>query len=192
MNSTGTSGNLSDALEEAGGLPAIARAALRSTLRIETATGPDGHRSTVNVGIPQDSTPDSARKLMDGFAIKDGDRVIVAPILPYSERAIYLTGHVVRPGKLPYHDTMKLSDAIRTYQDLLPEPSDHGEIIRLMPPDLRPEAIDFSLTDVLAGNSSILLEPFDTIHIRGRYEDDAPKVTIRGQRSLKPGSCRTH
>jgi len=175
--------NLSNVLDEAGGLRVTASLAHIRIERIE----PNGHRSTVEVGLRQDATPESARKQMDSFAIKDGDRVIVAPIVPYSERSVYLTGHVVRPGKLPYHDAMKLSEAIRSYQDLLPEPSDHGEIIRLIPPDLRPEAIDFSLTDVLAGSSSILLEPFDTIRIRGRYEDDAPKVTIRGE-VLQPGA----
>ena len=140
---------LSDVLNEAGGVRVSAALAHIRVERIEA----DGHRSTMEVGLPQGSTLDSARARMDSFVVKDGDRVIVAPILPYSEKAIYLTGHVVRPGKLPYHDAMKLSDAIRSYQDLLPEPSDHGEIIRLMPPDLRPEAIDFSVADVLAGGS---------------------------------------
>jgi protein involved in polysaccharide export with SLBB domain len=174
---------LSDVLDEAGGVRVSAALAHIRVERIET----DGHRSTLEVGLPQGSTAESARTQMDSFVVKDGDRIIVAPILPYSEKAIYLTGHVVRPGKLPYHDAMKLSEAIRSYQDLLPEPSDHGEIIRLMPPDLRPEAIDFSVADVLAGGASIFLQPFDTIRIRGRYETDAPKVTVRGE-VLQPGA----
>jgi protein involved in polysaccharide export with SLBB domain len=174
---------LSDVLDEAGGVRVSAALAHIRVERIET----DGHRSTLEVGLPQGSTAESSRRQMDSFVVKDGDRIIVAPILPYSEKAIYLTGHVVRPGKLPYHDAMKLSEAIRSYQDLLPEPSDHGEIIRLMPPDLRPEAIDFSVADVLAGGASIFLQPFDTIRIRGRYETDAPKVTVRGE-VLQPGA----
>ena len=173
---------LSDVLNEAGGVRVSAALAHIRVERIEA----DGHRSTIEVGLPQGSTLDSARAKMESFVVKDGDRVVVAPILPYSEKAIYLTGHVVRPGKLPYHDAMKLSEAIRSYQDLLPEPSDHGEIIRLMPPDLRPEAIDFSVADVLAGGSPIFLQPFDTIRVRGRYETDAPKVTVRGE-VLQPG-----
>jgi protein involved in polysaccharide export with SLBB domain len=173
---------LSDVLDEAGGVRVSAALAHIRVERIEA----DGHRSTLEVGFPQGSTLESARTQMDSFFVKDGDRVIVAPILPYSEKAIYMTGHVVRPGKLPYRDGMKLGDAIRSYQDLLPEPSDHGEIIRLMPPDLRPEAIDFSVTDVLAGSAPIFLQPFDTIRIRGRYETDAPRVTVRGE-VLQPG-----
>lgn len=172
-----------DALDEAGGLRVTAALAHIRVERVEA----DGHRSTLEVGIPPGSTLESARTQMNHFAVRDGDRVIVVPILPYSEKAIYLVGHVVRPGKFPYHDTMKLSDAIRSYRDLLPEPSDHGEIVRLMPPDLHPEAIDFSVADVFAGGAPIILQPFDTIRIRGRYETDAPKVTVRGE-VLQPGA----
>ncbi len=172
-----------DVLDEAGGLRVSAALTHIRVERIEA----DGHRSTLEVGLPQGSTLESAQVQLGSFMVKDGDRVVVAPVLPYSERAIYLEGHVVRPGKMPYHDGMKLSDAIRSYQDLLPEPSDHGEIMRLMPPDLRPEAIDFSVTEALAGSDPILLQPFDTIRIRGRYETDAPKVTVRGE-VLQPGA----
>ena len=124
---------------------------------------------------------------MDAFAIQDGDRISVAPILPYSERTIYVEGHVVRPGKFPYRDDMKLSDVIRSYQDLLPEPADRGVIIRLMPPDLRAEAIDFNIPDVVAGNEQIHLQPFDTIRVLGRYEADGPKVQVHGE-VLHPGT----
>jgi protein involved in polysaccharide export with SLBB domain len=174
---------LSDVLDEAGGVRVSAALAHIRVERIEA----DGHRSTVEVGLPQGSTLESAHAQMSAFVVKDGDRVIVAPILPYSEKAVYLSGHVVRPGKLPYRDSMKLSDTIHSYQELLPEPSDHGEIVRLMPPDFHPEAIDFSVAEVLAGSSPILLQPFDTIRIRGRYEIDAPKVVVRGE-VLQPGS----
>ena len=37
----------------------------------------------------------------------------------------------------------------------MPEPSDHAELIRLQPPDFRPETISFNLPDVLIGNESI-------------------------------------
>jgi protein involved in polysaccharide export with SLBB domain len=78
-------------------------------------------------------------------------------------------------------------DVLHSYRDLLPEPADRGEIVRLVPPDLHPEAIEFNVPDVLIGNSNPLLEPFDTVRIFGRYEADAPKVTIGGE-VLRPGS----
>ena len=109
------------------------------------------------------------------------------PILPYSERAIYLEGHVARPGRRPYTDGMRLGDVLHSYRDILPEPAAQGEIVRLVPPDLHAETIEFDVPDVLIGNGNIALQPFDTIRIFGRYEVDAPKVTILGE-VLRPGS----
>ena len=157
---------LSDVLNDAGGL--LVSAAL-THITIERI-GAQGHRTTLNLDLPEGSTAESSKRLLEAFVVQDGDRVTIAPILPYSEKAIYVEGHVVRPGKFPYRDGMKLNDVLHSYQDLLPEPADRGEIIRLMPPDLRPEAINFNLPDVLAGNEEINLQPFDTIQILGRYE----------------------
>ena len=174
---------LSDVLNDAGGV--LVSASL-THITIERVVE-QGHRTTLNLDLPEGSTAESSRKLMDAFSIQDGDRISVAPILPYSERAIYVEGHVIRPGKFPYRDDMKLNDVLRSYQDLLPEPADRGEIIRLMPPDLRAEAIEFNLPDVLAGNEQINLQPFDTIRVLGRYEADGPKVQVHGE-VLHPGT----
>lgn len=69
----------------------------------------------------------------------------------------------------------------------MPEPSDHAELVRLQPPDFRPEIINFNLHDALIGNDSFALEPFDLIHVYGRYEVDAPMVSIEGE-VLRPGT----
>ena len=82
---------------------------------------------------------------------------------------------------------MQLTDVIHSYQDLLPEPAAKGDIIRLVAPDFHPETIPFDLAEALIGNTNITLQPFDTIRILGRYEVDAPKVSIRGE-VLRPGS----
>jgi protein involved in polysaccharide export with SLBB domain len=174
---------LSEILEDAGGTNVSAALSLIKIERVEA----NDRRETVSLSLPAGSAVEAARKALDSFMVKDGDRVDVAPILPYSERAIYVEGHVVRPGKVSYRDNLMLSDVIRSYQDLLPEPADHGEIVRLMPPDLRPETITFDLPAVMIGSTPIPLQPFDTIRIRGRYEADAPKVTIRGE-VVRPGS----
>jgi protein involved in polysaccharide export with SLBB domain len=174
---------LASAIEDAGGLTA---AASLSHIRIERI---DAHHQRVTVTLPDHDTqsPQAAGGAIDNFQVEDGDRIRIEPILPYSQRAIYLAGHVVRPGRLPYSDGMHLSDVLRSYQDMLPEPAAHGELIRLIPPDLHAETIDFNVPDVLIGNTNIDLRPFDTIRIFGRYEVDAPKVTIRGE-VLRPGT----
>jgi protein involved in polysaccharide export with SLBB domain len=174
---------LSEVLEDAGG--ATVAAALEHTTieRIDA----NQHRETMSLGAGSVADTEATLRELASFAVKDGDRVHVAPILPYSERVVYLEGHVVRPGRVSYRDGMKLNDVLRSYQDLLPEPSDRGEIVRLMPPDLHPETIEFQVPDALIGNNDLALEPFDTIRVFGRYELDAPKVTVSGE-VLRPGS----
>ena len=88
---------LSEVLGDAGG--ATVSAAL-SQIRVERVAAND-HRETVSMTLPVGGGVDAARKALETFMVKDGDRIMVAPILPYSERAIYLEGHVVRPGKYP-------------------------------------------------------------------------------------------
>jgi protein involved in polysaccharide export with SLBB domain len=126
-----------------------------------------------------------AQKLTD-FRVQSGDDVVISQILPYNQQAVYLEGHVYRPGRYPYKDGMTITDLLHSYQDVLPEPADHAELVRLMPPDFKPETLSFNLHDALIGNDSFLLEPFDLIRIFGRYEIDAPRVSIEGE-VLRPG-----
>jgi protein involved in polysaccharide export with SLBB domain len=143
-------------------------------------------RETVTLNLAGDQSPQADRNAISAFQVQDGDRVRVEPILPYSERVVYLEGHVARPGRLPYKDGMQLGDVLHSYRDILPEPAAHGEIIRLVPPDLHAETIDFDVPDVLIGNGNLALQPLDTIRVFGRYERDAPKATILGE-VLRPG-----
>ena len=168
---------LSQVLTLAGGVMVSAQMRDIKVERIEA----NDKRVTVSVSVPQGSSAETAWKTVEAFSVQDGDKVMVAPILPYSERSVYLEGHVVRPGKYSYTDNMTLNDVIRSYQDLLPEPSDHGEIIRLRPPDYRPETIEFNLPQVMIGNEPVHLQAFDTVRLYGRYEADAPMVTIHGE-----------
>jgi protein involved in polysaccharide export with SLBB domain len=82
---------------------------------------------------------------------------------------------------------MRLSDVLHSYQDMLPEPAAIGEIVRLVPPDLHVQTMEFNVPDVLIGNGNLPLQPFDTIRVLGRYEADAPNVQIRGE-VLRPGT----
>lgn len=165
---------------DAGGLTASASLQHITIERI----GSNHQRETIT--LPSEDSRQTSLERMTSFSVKDGDRIRVEPILPYSRRIIYLAGHVVRPGRVPYTDGMSLRDVLHSYQELLPEPADRGEIIRLVPPDLHPQAIQFSVYDVLIGNTNLKLQPFDTIRVFGRYQADAPTVTIRGE-VLRPG-----
>jgi protein involved in polysaccharide export with SLBB domain len=177
------SASLADVLNDAGGATVAAALNFITIERIQ----PNQQRETVSLELPSSSTPEAALQAIAAFKVKDGDRIRLAPILPHSERAIYVEGHVVRPGKFPYRDGMRLTDVIHTYQDLLPEPAVKGDLIRLVPPDLHPETIQFDVADVLIGNTTLSLQPFDTIRIYGRYEADAPQVAVKGE-VLRPGT----
>jgi protein involved in polysaccharide export with SLBB domain len=173
---------LSTVIDDAGGLTA---AASLSHIIIERINA-NHQRETVTLPNTGNEDSQSDHAAITAYSLKDGDRIRIEPILPYSQRVIYLAGHVVRPGRMAYSDGMRLSDVLRSYQDMLPEPATHGEIVRLVAPDLHAETIDFNVPDVLIGNANVDLQPFDTIRIKGRYQADAPLVTIRGE-VLRPG-----
>jgi protein involved in polysaccharide export with SLBB domain len=177
------SSTLKDVLDDAGGATVAAALDHITIERIE----PNKQRDTVTLDSKPSDTAQSVQAQIATFDVKDGDRIHIAAILPYSERAIYVEGHVVRPGKLPFRDGMQLSDVLHSYQDLLPEPAAKGDLVRLVAPDFHPETIQFDVADALIGNANLPLQPFDTIRILGRYEVDAPQVTIRGE-VLRPGT----
>lgn len=143
-------------------------------------------RTMLSVQLPQGGAQDTADSKLAGFHVQDGDQVLVSPILPYNEKTVYLEGHVFRPGKYAYRDGMTVNDLLRSYQDVMPEPAEHAEIIRLQPPDFRPATVSFSLSEILSGDDPISLRPFDVIRVFSRYEIDPPEVFIYGE-VLRPG-----
>ena len=174
---------LASLIDDAGGLTSAASLGHITIERIEA----NQRRETLTLKDTDGKDPQADGVALQSFAVRDGDRIHVAPILPYSDLVIYLQGHIVRPGRLPYRDGMRLNDVLHSYQDLLPEPAAHGEVIRLVPPDLHAETIAFNLPDILIGNDNLTLQPFDTIRIFGRYEEDKPTATIHGE-VLRPGT----
>jgi protein involved in polysaccharide export with SLBB domain len=174
---------LAEVIADAGGFTAAASLNHIGIERIDAS----GERVTVTPLGNDGQSPQAEHDVIASFAVKDGDRIRVEPILPYSQRAVYLAGHVVRPGRRAFTDGMRLSDVLHSYQDMLPEPAAHAEVVRLVPPDLHAETIDFNVPDVLIGNTNLDLKPFDTIRIFGRYQVDAPTVTILGE-VLRPGA----
>jgi protein involved in polysaccharide export with SLBB domain len=175
--------SLAALLNDAGGYTVAASLGHIAIERIDS----NRQRETVTLNLAGSQGPQADRDAINAFQVQDGDRVRVEPILPYSERVVYLEGHVARPGRVPYTDGMRIGDVLHSYRDILPEPGAHAVIIRLIPPDLHPETIDFDVPDVLIGNGNIALQPFDTIRIFGRYEVDAPKATVLGE-VVHPGA----
>jgi len=176
-----TTDTLEDVIGMAGGVTVASALTEVKAERIE----PHAQRVTIKVPLSA-KLSDASANAGSGFMVQDGDRVYVGTIDPYKNQTVYLEGHVYRPGSYPFTPGMKVTDLVKSYRDVLPEPASHAEIVRLQPPDYRPQAISFDLFGALAGDETITLQQFDTVRIFGRYEIDSPKVAVYGQ-VLRPG-----
>jgi protein involved in polysaccharide export with SLBB domain len=141
-----------------------------------------------------DLSPDSTTApQLSTFKIQDGDEIHIFPIAQYNQDTIYLQGHVLRPGRYSYHEGMKLTDILQSYNEILPEPAAHyGEIIRLNPPDFRPSVVSFDLAAAMKDASAApKLEPLDTVRIFSRFDfEPIPTVTVDGE-VRSPGTYKT-
>lgn len=173
--------SLADVLELAGGV--LNTGTLRH-IEVERVRAHES-RTMLRLDIPENNNQEAAAQAIEDFKIQDGDKIRISPILAGSEKTVYLDGHVFHPGKYAYMDGMRIHDLIKSYADLLPEPSRrHAEIIRLKPPDYSPTVIAFNLADALAGKEQeqdLELKANDTVRIFGRYDfEDTPIITIAG------------
>jgi protein involved in polysaccharide export with SLBB domain len=181
--------SLADVLELAGGILPTA------TLRHIEVQRVEAHekRTMLALDLSPSGDPETDKKQLDSFKIHDGDEVHIFPIAPYNEDAIYVRGHVLRPGRYSYKQGMKLPDLIGSYKDLLPEPAAHyAEIVRLNPPDFRPSVESFDLSAALADPASApKLQPLDTVRIFSRFDfEPAPEIWVGGEVRV-PGKYRT-
>ncbi|HKW89171.1 MAG TPA: SLBB domain-containing protein [Candidatus Acidoferrales bacterium] len=180
---------LADALALAGGI--LPTAAL-GHIEVQRVVAHEQH-TMLSLEISDANNPQEIEKQLESFAIQDGDVVNIFPIAPYNQAAIYLEGHVLRPGKYSYQPGMKLTDLVSSYKDLLPEPAGkYAEIIRLNPPDYHPSVIAFNLDEAIAHPSAApTLDPMDTVRIFSAFDfANAPSVSIGGA-VRNPGSFTT-
>jgi protein involved in polysaccharide export with SLBB domain len=128
--------------------------------------------------------------------LRDGDVVKVFAVASREEKVVHLDGHVIRPGKYQWRPGMRLRDVLTSYDILELQPNlDHGEIERLVPPDLHPRTIPFHLGKLLDGDDSenIELAQYDTVRVFRWDERKTQTVSISGmvfdpnQYQLVPG-----
>jgi polysaccharide biosynthesis/export protein len=181
--------NLAQALDLAGGI--LPAAALRQ-IEVQRLVAHE-KRSMLSVNIDEASDPQAVQRQLSSFQVNDGDEIHIFPIASYNASAVYLQGHVLRPGRYAYSPGMRLTDLVGSYKDLLPEPAEHyAEIISLQEPDWRPVVKSVDLAAALANpQSSPKLAPLDTVRIFGRYDlEAAPTVWVSGN-VREPGQYRT-
>jgi polysaccharide export outer membrane protein len=179
--------SLAQVLELAGGV--LPTATLRH-IQVERLVAHQ-KKTMLSLDVNPGTDAQAAAKLTS-FRVQDGDVITVFPVAPYNQDAVYLDGHVLRPGKYAYRAGMRLTDLVGSYKDLLPEPADYAEIIRLEPPDFHPVVRSFSLAQALAHPAQApLLRPLDTVRVYSRYAfEDLPTVYVGGE-VRHPGLYRT-
>ncbi|HYL67627.1 MAG TPA: SLBB domain-containing protein [Candidatus Limnocylindria bacterium] len=181
--------NLASVLELAGGL--LPTAALR---HIEVERTLEHEKQTMlSLDIPEASATAGVAEKLESFEIQDGDRIRIFPIAPYNQDAIYLEGHVIRPGRYSYRADMRVTDVIPSYKDLLPEPAaQYAEIIRLNAPDFHPSVESFNLSAALENPAQApTLQAMDTVRIFSRFDFETPPVVSVWGDVRQPGTYRT-
>ena len=143
-----------------------------------------GHQLRVVKSFNLDpSSPDTSEKNLRA-PLKDGDVIKIYPVHKKVRQVVYLEGHVKYPREYELKPGMRLRDIISSYDDLLAEVYlPRAEIIRLIPPDLHPEIVEFNLGALLAGDEeqNLLLQDLDRVQIYEMWEkEQIPKVSISG------------
>lgn len=150
-------------------------------------------QTMLNLDVPANDSNSDAYKQLASFPVQDSDKIRIFPIAPYNQDAVYLEGHVIRPGKYSYRSGMRVTDLVATYKDLLPEPAlQYAQIVRLSPPDYHPMVQSFSVAEALADpRQAPELKPLDTVEFFGRYDfENPPDVSVWGD-VRTPGTYRT-
>jgi protein involved in polysaccharide export with SLBB domain len=171
---------LEEALDLAGGI--LPAAALKH-VEVERLVAHET-RTMMSLDLSDSPNQSDTPSQLTTFRVQDGDRIHIFPIAPYNDKAIYLQGHVLRPGRYSYKPGMSISDLITSYSDLLPEPAGkYAEIIRLNPPDFRPTVESFDLASALGNPANApKLFPLDTVRIFSKYDfEPAPEVSVDGE-----------
>lgn len=147
--------SINELVSLAGGLTPEADKSRASLSRID----PDGRR--VVVGVPLDaSATETAR---------NGDALRILRLRPQIDAGVVLQGHVFRPGSYAYRQGMRLSDVIRSVDELRPNADQHYVLIRReLPPDRTITAVSTDLAAALREPGStpdVALMPRDEIMV---------------------------
>ena len=162
---------VAELLELAGGLLPTAHRDLIQMDRIE-----DGRRVTYDM-----SAAGTAE-----WSVESGDLLKVYTIVERDERAVFLEGNVLRPGKRQYFEGMTLLDLVPSTDDLLPETYfDYGLIERENELNREPEYIGIDLGEALIDGrpeADVGLKPRDRVYVFHRaHFREAPRVRVRGE-----------
>jgi protein involved in polysaccharide export with SLBB domain len=137
--------------------------------------------------------------------LRKGDLLHVGRLRPTLDSGIVLQGHVFRPARFAWRDGLRLSDVIRSVDELKPDADQHYILIRReVPPDRRIAVLSADLAAALRAPGSeadVLLQPrdrltvfdlstgreriiaplMDELAVQGGYDRPTERVSIRGR-----------
>jgi len=149
--------NVGDLIGIAGGLLPAAYPQRASLSRINEA------RERVIEDLDLQTTQDRARKL------RAGDLITVPSVLERIEKVVRLEGHVLRPGPVEFRAGMRLTDLIRSLDELKPMPDARYVLIRReLGPDRRVVAVSADLEAALRerrGPADVALMARDQVRV---------------------------
>jgi polysaccharide export outer membrane protein len=147
--------SVADVVQLAGGLTPEADRSKASIVRIDEAQ----QRVVMNVNL----TPGASERL----TVRNGDVLEVARIRPTLDSGITVEGHIYAPGTYAYREGLRLSDVIRSVDDLKPNADIHYLLIRReTPPNREVSVRSADLAAALAARGSeadVPLMPRDRI-----------------------------
>ncbi|MCG8369867.1 MAG: SLBB domain-containing protein, partial [Proteobacteria bacterium] len=149
----------SDAVRLAGGLAPDAFPKAATVARIDD----NGERTVISVDVSAERS--------GPFAVLDGDVLTVPEVLPDFQRAVMLQGHVYRPGAFEWRPGLRLTDVVRSPQELKPGVDDRYVLIRRE--RVRGRPIEVLSADLAAafrergGAEDLELAERDTIYVFG-------------------------
>lgn len=134
--------SVAEAVQLAGGLTPEADTSKLALTRIDAAL----HRIVLQVDLNA-----SGR----GEMVRNGDSLRVSRLRPTLDAGVVVQGYVYTPGAFAYRPGMRLTDVLRSVDDLKPNADLHYILIRReLPPDRRITALSADLTAALADPAS--------------------------------------
>jgi polysaccharide export outer membrane protein len=129
--------SVDDAVQLAGGLTAEADTTRTALTRVDANL----HRIVLQVDVGASGHPQ---------ALRNGDSIAVPRLRPTLDAAVQVQGFVHTPGIFAYHEGMRLTDLLRSVDDLKPNADSHYILIRReLPPDRRIAVLSVDLEAAL-------------------------------------------
>lgn len=167
------------------------KASLDEVLKLAGSISPNGYRQRIQIERFDENRTKQVvdvdltnPKVAAAMALRDGDLIKVFAVSAKLSNAIYLSGHVERPGQYQYRPNLRVRDVIKSERDLKPESYlDFALIERTTGPDAHTELIPFHLGKALAGDpkENKQLQPDDRVQVYYRWAfQQKPMVRIAG------------